>query len=558
MGLDRALGRARLVRLGRGSPALQVRAHEIDGALETAQTLRVPAGARLEVLAMVEDETQVGARCTVSVVLDDVAQPLAQLTPILVGRIRDEERSGVLDRFERVSLEDFHGRELRLRFELVPAGAPKWLLSARLVVPAPADRKHPDVLLVCADTLRYDCSIGSRGKELMPSLARMIASSTVFHAAYSGAPWTLPSIATTLTGLYPRFHGTGSRLVMEEGAVEVPAGYFARSIGQVDQIFRAYPEAVVSLGDALGELGYQTWMVVSNPLYAASGLLADGQEVVLDVGVVSGEKVLAGMHGLLEHRDPERPLFLLVHLMDVHQWQPWHYDPQYPKGSVHSSPTEVIACYEASVRDLDRHLGRILDLWGERAGEDSLILFYADHGEHLLDAGTLGHGRGMTEELLHVPLVARFPTRTHITPGVVDLPVSLVDLMPTVLSIAGHPRAGLLGSGQSLADVSSLAGTRTLYSDYPLFGDEEASVRRGRFKLRLDLEADSSELFDTGDPRTATERGARCLDDDALWRELCESFAYYEERGAAERETLHPTHRASAEENSALDALGYR
>jgi arylsulfatase A-like enzyme len=555
-----ALGPTRLVRLGPGQPALQVLAHEIEGAVETPRALRIPNGARLEVLTMVEDAALRGERCTVSALVDNAVKPLAVLTPLVAGRQPAEERFAHLDGFERLSLASFSGQDIRLRFELSSSspGAQPWLLSARLVVPEPPERRPPDVLLVCADTLRYDCSIGSRGVELMPSLARLAASSTVFHAAYSGAPWTLPSITTALTGLYPRFHGTGSRLALHDGVEAVPAGYFARRFGKLDQVFRAYPDAVVSLGNALGELGYQTWMAVSNPLYSASGLLADGQEVVLDDGVVSGEKMLSGMQLLLEHRDQERPLFLLVHLMDVHQWKPWYYDPKYPNGSVLESPAEVAQSYDASVRDLDRSLGGIVDLWNEKVGEDSLIFFYADHGEHLLEGGGLGHGDGMTEELLHVPLVARFPSRARIVAGSVDAPVSLVDLMPTVLSIADHPDARLLCSGRSLADLSGLAEERTLYSDYPLFGGDEASVRRGRFKLRLDLDAGSSSLFDTGDPRTAKESGARLLDDEALARELNESFSLYEERGAAEREILLPTHRATAEENDALDALGYR
>jgi hypothetical protein len=555
--LEGALGRARLVRLGTGPPALQVRAHEIEGVLETARAMRIPAGARLEVLAMVEDRALTSARCTVSALVDGAEKPLAELTPLVAGHVPGEERFTALDRFESLPLDTLAGREVRLRFELGPESAQKWLLSARLVVPAPRERRPPDVLLVCADTLRYDCSIGPRGGgSCRRSLDwRRPRPCTTQRTA---APWTLPSMRDDAHGSVPRFHGTGSRLVLEEGTEEVPPGYFARSIGKIDQIFRAYPESVVSLGDALGELGYQTWMAVSNPLYAASGLLADGQEVVLDAGVVNGEKTLAGMQLLLEHRDAKRPLFLLVHLMDVHQWKPWYFDPQYGKEAVLQSLDEVAACYDASVRDLDHSLGGILDLWNERSGEDSLILFYADHGEHLLEAGAVGHGVGMTEELLHVPLVARFPSRARIDSGYAEVPVSLVDLMPTVLSIAGHPRALLYGSGRSLADPSSLNEARTLYSDYPLFGGEEASVRRGRFKLRLDLDAGSSSLFDTGDPRTARESGASLVEDDSLMRELNDCFSGYEERGAAERKLLHPGHRATAEENSALDELGYR
>jgi arylsulfatase A-like enzyme len=66
---------------------------------------------------------------------------------------------------------------------------------------------------------------------------------------------------------------------------------------------------------------------------------------------------------------------------------------------------------------------------------DTIVVVTADHGESLGEHGLMGHHVLLHEEVLRVPLVVRAPGLPG--PRVVTEPASLVDVAPTILSLAG-------------------------------------------------------------------------------------------------------------------------
>ncbi len=81
-----------------------------------------------------------------------------------------------------------------------------WLTLALACTRGPA-ADAPDVVIVIVDALRAD-ALGYPGKsrDASPNLDALAAESARFTRAYSAAPWTLPSVATLLTGQWPREH----------------------------------------------------------------------------------------------------------------------------------------------------------------------------------------------------------------------------------------------------------------------------------------------------------------------------------------------------------------
>ena len=62
----------------------------------------------------------------------------------------------------------------------------------------------PDVVLVVVDTLRADTlGFSGHGSPTSPHLDTLAEQSTWFSRAYAPSTWTLPSVASILTGLYP-------------------------------------------------------------------------------------------------------------------------------------------------------------------------------------------------------------------------------------------------------------------------------------------------------------------------------------------------------------------
>jgi arylsulfatase A-like enzyme len=93
--------------------------------------------------------------------------------------------------------------------------------------------------------------------------------------------------------------------------------------------------------------------------------------------------------------------------------------------------------YDGSIRGMDDELGRLVERLQERGlREQSLLAFYADHGEEFHEHGRMWHGQGVYGEMIRVPLILWGPGR--LAPGArVEEPVSLIDVMPTLLELSG-------------------------------------------------------------------------------------------------------------------------
>ncbi len=101
------------------------------------------------------------------------------------------------------------------------------------------------------------------------------------------------------------------------------------------------------------------------------------------------------------------------------------------------------AAYLSEVRKTDEAMREALLELG--VDDQTLIVVTSDHGEELLDHGWYGHRQSLYQELVHVPLVIRLPGKIK-AGTVIDTPVSLVDLYPTLLDLLGIPiPAGLSG-----------------------------------------------------------------------------------------------------------------
>jgi arylsulfatase A-like enzyme len=119
--------------------------------------------------------------------------------------------------------------------------------------------------------------------------------------------------------------------------------------------------------------------------------------------------------------------------------------------------SEQKALYDLEVEYVDREIGRLLDLMEERhLLDNTLVVFVTDHGEGLGDHNHFGHISQLYNSLLHVAFIAAFPG--HLPEGmVIDEPVALVDVLPTVLDLMSLEAPDLI-SGSSLLPLIRGAG----------------------------------------------------------------------------------------------------
>ena len=91
--------------------------------------------------------------------------------------------------------------------------------------------------------------------------------------------------------------------------------------------------------------------------------------------------------------------------------------------------------YDAEVAYQDHMLGRLITaLDSEYHRENTMVIFLADHGEMLGEHGYMGHGFGVHEELIHVPLFLRLPGRKQ---EKIKTRVSITQVFYTVMDYFG-------------------------------------------------------------------------------------------------------------------------
>lgn len=261
------------------------------------------------------------------------------------------------------------------------------------------------LVIVTLDTTRAD-RLGSygHGPARTPHLDGLAARGTRFSRAVAPVPLTIPSHASLWTGLYPGHHG-----VHDNG----------------DQ--RLAPEAS-TLAERLQARGWRTSAVVGAWVTAPRWGFDQGfDHYDAQLGVPSdrlgwrverpaAEVVDGALAALAAGTD-----LLWVHLFDAHA----PYTPPPPHDTL-ADP------YDGELATLDAELGRLFSALPATA----LVIVAGDHGEGLGEGGEREHGLLLTPGALDVPLIVAGP---GVAVAVDDRPVSVVDVLPTVLRLAGLP-----------------------------------------------------------------------------------------------------------------------
>lgn len=359
----------------------------------------------------------------------------------------------------------------------------------------PAAPARPDILYLMVDTLRADhLSVYGARDVQTPSAARLAGDGVVFEQAISQAPWTRPSVATQLTSLPPHRHGARSKSTsIDPGAVMLAevladAGYY--SVGLYHNIHLA-PQ----WGFARGFHRYRR-LLEGYPLRELVGvrfiaqLWRSWRRSTLRPGNVhlTAEQVFRLVRQEWEDAPKDVPVFLFVHLMDVH-------DPYFPRSTPgpailrdEQAPAAMRDTFHKAYRDgvayADTQLGELIR-WMQATGryDDTLIVLVSDHGEEFFEHGGYWHGLTLYEEQIHVPLILKLPQNQSAGSRQPAL-VRLLDLAPTIVAVAGVP-APPQWMGVPLIRDSVLVDPRLDYalSETDLEAGIQRALRGTRFKL---------------------------------------------------------------------------
>jgi choline-sulfatase len=350
--------------------------------------------------------------------------------------------------------------------------------------PQPAPQAARNLVLITIDTLRADrVWVYGYNSARTPSIDALAARGTRFQHAYAAAPITLTSHASMLSGRYPAGHGARHNGLRVAGDVPLVTETFAQAGFATAAFIGAFP-----LDRRFGlDRGFQTY---GDRMPRAAGKLANER-----AGRLVVDEALAWLRARPPAASPSgarQPFFLWVHL----------FEPHAPYGTASDQrPTSVR--YDDEVAEADRQVGRIVEALAPEIAS-TVFVVTADHGEAFGEHGEIAHSIFVYDTTLRVPLVIAGP---DVRAQVIDVPVALVDIAPTVTR--------LLQVGSFDADGIDLGGalrgsppaSRTLYAESfaPLldFGwSPLRSVRKGEWKF---IDAPRPELYRVSDADETTD-----------------------------------------------------
>lgn len=377
---------------------------------------------------------------------------------------------------------------------------------------------RPNVLLVTLDTTRADRlgAYGAAGAETN-AFDRLAAEGVLFERAWTVTPLTSPAHASVMTGLYPTAHGV-------------------RNNGRFRMADESTTLAEILRGAGWATGGFVAAFPVSRSFGFEQGFERFDDDFGSDAGGVPRNERIAGevnaraIPWIRERMaDRTRPFFAWIHYYDAHE----PYNPPGPIGARFRG-----RAYAGEIAYADSCLAEVIEtLRRGRVLDRTVVVVAGDHGEGLGDHGEATHGLLIYEPMIHVPLAIRAPWIVPKGSRSREL-ASLVDLTPTILSLAGVPPVPGL-HGRTIAgpktkepeggdDPLEPGAGRAVYAE-SFFGNEEFSwaplvtVRRGDQKW---IGAPVPERYDLeSDPREGSNLSGRAPERDRAMRDLLAGVA---------------------------------
>jgi arylsulfatase A-like enzyme len=386
---------------------------------------------------------------------------------------------------------------------LLAVGGGLWLSArspvlqgeARSAAEVGADARDYNVVLISIDSLRSDhLSAYGYPRDTSPTLATLARDGVLCANNSSTTAWTLPGHMSILTG----------RTLLGHGVVSDD---------------RMLTDDVPTLAESFQQAGYTTGAVVSAPYVESRYGFNRGFDTYDDRTIyfaTHGESYKNVTAPLVQKTaaswlssNADRKFFLFLHYWDVHyDYNPGPpydtmFDPDYdgdvdgenfyfsPSVNAHMDRRDldhVIALYDGEIRLVDDQIGRLRETLAELGVADrTIIVVTSDHGDEFFEHGRKGHHRSLYDEILRVPLVIYVPGLEPLRP-VLEMETSIVDIVPTVLSLVGIP----IPAGVDGEDLSRIA-----YGDTPEWNRRTVAelYRIGSLNCQVSLRSSEEKLI---------------------------------------------------------------
>ncbi|MAI25256.1 MAG: hypothetical protein CMN75_04410 [Spirochaeta sp.] len=313
--------------------------------------------------------------------------------------------------------------------------------------------EQPNILIFVVSSLRAD-ALGTYDLDRTetPHFDELAIDGVTFEEAYATSSWDRPALTSLLSGLYPWHHGVNAK---------------------EDSLDPSMP----SIARAFSKDGYTSALITANPNVGPLFGLDEGFDETIELysrsqpGRVEPHEFIAKAQTVVEvalkwMEERPRPYFLVVLAIDPRApYLPSRSDDpgvfrarsgvdgriaslkRLSRSRTPNDEARIRELYQAEVKATDEAFGELISTLRMRGElEETLVVLTADHGEAFWEYRDIqGHGKTVSEEVLRVPLVVRYPKDRRFPPGArTTKPVSLVDLGPTLLDLTGVSSPGTL------------------------------------------------------------------------------------------------------------------
>ena len=364
-----------------------------------------------------------------------------------------------------------------------------------------------NIILISTDELRFDC-LGYAGHPFIqtPAIDSIAAEGMILERAYCTTPLCVPSRTTLFNGQHARRHeqtvGTGflNEVCLDSHHSSLPSilrdqGYelalFGKNHAFTDEFLATWDRCEMydingkedkpfCSPPSVSDRKVTHWRIPRYPDRTGDSAVWEPQ-----IGSAEDDPMASQTRYALEYlkqRDPSKPFFMYYSFEAPHG--PWvtpepyfsmyksfqdHFEPlPKPDQAYRNKPLRALlhwhqmnritedvyrrvhTTYLGQINLLDHQIGKILIRLKETGQYDnSIIIFFSDHGSFQGKRGILGKGNFVYEDLIHVPLILRVP---ELKPGKSNALVELTDVTPTLLDFLGIDTPDDM-QGQSFCDL---------------------------------------------------------------------------------------------------------
>ncbi|MEZ4326333.1 MAG: sulfatase-like hydrolase/transferase [Polyangiales bacterium] len=339
--------------------------------------------------------------------------------------------------------------------------------------PRPSHIVRPNILLISVDALRPD-HLGCYGYErpTSPNIDEFCAQAVRFDRVIAQSSRSIRSIPAVFTGRYPSQVAYGSE-------------YLWPSLRRENQTF----------SEALRARGYRTVVTMGTDYFTRVDGFFQGFEEANQIPVyrpARARPVDESIRQLDTLIESNRPWLLWTHLFNVHERYLWDRTPS-------RFGRELVDEYDTEIVLADEQVGRLLAHLSERgAADNTVVVFMSDHGEAFSEHGHTGHSQALYNEEVYATLMIRAPS---VAPRVVEGPVALFDVMPTILNLAGVPLPEPVPARSLVGPMTGapLDPERLIFTELMpdgLYPYDQKAIYRGNQKLIYWTREGTYQLFD--------------------------------------------------------------